>query len=232
MLYIDFINRLICCLSLGLLIGLERLWGKHAIGLRTNVLVCIGAFLFVCFAIQIGATDITRIAAQIVSGIGFLGAGVIIKDGGNIKGLNTAATLWCIAAIGILCGGGLLLEATTGAFVILFTNIILKKITNNIMPTKMEREDYLFRITVTNEKELVIKNILSKSAKNTNINLTNIVTKKLDENYVKIYATLSSTLKISNIVDRTMEHIMNEPGVMSVSFKKQEIELKNLLEDV
>lgn len=98
--YQDFLLRIGISFLLSFCIGLERQWRRRAIGLRTNVLVCIGAFLFVSFSMQTNANDVSRIAAQVVSGIGFLGAGVILKDKANIKGLNTAATLWCNAAIG------------------------------------------------------------------------------------------------------------------------------------
>ena len=100
-----FLIRITICFALSILIGLERQLRHRMVGLRTNVLVCIGAFLFVylSFGANIVNSDTTRIAAQVVSGIGFLGAGVILRDGSKIKGLNTAATLWCVAAIGTLC---------------------------------------------------------------------------------------------------------------------------------
>jgi len=89
-----FLIRITICFALSILIGLERQLRHRMVGLRTNVLVCIGAFLFVylSFGANIVNSDTTRIAAQVVSGIGFLGAGVILRDGSKIKGLNTAAT--------------------------------------------------------------------------------------------------------------------------------------------
>ena len=109
-----FIIRLVICFSLSILIGLERQLRHRMVGLRTNVLVCIGAFLFVYLSYGIDVNDKTRVAAQVVSGIGFLGAGVILRDGSKIKGLNTAATLWCVSAIGVLCASGLVVEAVQG----------------------------------------------------------------------------------------------------------------------
>jgi hypothetical protein len=92
---------------LGASIGLERQWRQHLAGLRTNTLVALGAAIFITYARAAGDNEgATRIAAQVVSGIGFLGAGVIFKEGLNVRGLNTAATLWCSAAVGLLAARG------------------------------------------------------------------------------------------------------------------------------
>src|SRR2546429_6939010 len=95
------------CLSAA--IGFERQWRNRLAGLRTNTLVALGAASFVVFAALVpGEGSPTRVAAQVVSGIGFLGAGLIFREGMSVRGLNTAATLWCSAAIGVLAGGGVL----------------------------------------------------------------------------------------------------------------------------
>jgi len=125
--YTDFLIRIAAALILSFLIGLERQWRRRAIGLRTNVLVCLGSFLFVSLPFLLKDVEFDfKVAAQVVSGIGFLGAGVILKDGANVKGLNTAATLWCSAAIGVLCASGLVLEAATGTLLVLLSNIVLR----------------------------------------------------------------------------------------------------------
>ena len=122
----EFIYELLICFSLSFLIGIERQYRKRIIGLRTTILVSLGAFLFVTFSFTVGASDISRIASQVVAGIGFLGAGVILKDGKKIRGLTTAATLWCDAAIGVLCAGGAIKEAILGTIILLFSNTILR----------------------------------------------------------------------------------------------------------
>ncbi len=93
---------------LGGVIGLERQLSGKAAGLRTNLLICLGAAVFTIISKQMaGANDsVTRIAAQIVTGVGFLGAGAIIRDRGGIHGLTTAATIWLVASIGVACGAG------------------------------------------------------------------------------------------------------------------------------
>jgi putative Mg2+ transporter-C (MgtC) family protein len=115
MLWHHFAIRLGLALILGAFIGAERQWRQRMAGLRTNALVAAGAAMFVMLtALTAKADDSFRIAGQVVSGIGFLGAGVILRNGLNITGLNTAATLWCSAAIGTLAGYGMYGSAITG----------------------------------------------------------------------------------------------------------------------
>ena len=115
----------------GTLIGLERQWRQRTAGLRTNVLVAVGAAAFSDLGMRLlGAEGASRIISYVVSGIGFLGAGVILKDGTNIRGLNTAATLWCSAAVGTLSGSGLPLEAATLAGFVLAGNTLLRPLVN------------------------------------------------------------------------------------------------------
>ncbi len=116
---------------LGTLIGLERQWRQRTAGLRTNVLVAVGAAAFCDLGLRLlGPEGATRIVAYVVSGIGFLGAGVILKDGTNIRGLNTAATLWCSAAVGTLSGSAMTAEAATLAGFVLAGNTLLRPLVN------------------------------------------------------------------------------------------------------
>lgn len=124
----EFIFRILVCFGLSFVIGIERQYRNRPVGLRTSILVCIGSFLFVSYSSIVGSDDLSRIAAQVVTGIGFLGAGVILKEGEKIRGLTTAATLWCVAAIGVLCAGGAVKEASFGAIIILFSNTLLRYI--------------------------------------------------------------------------------------------------------
>src|ERR1700729_1978160 len=103
-------GRLLAALVLGACVGAERQWRQRAAGLRTNTLVCFGAAAFVDLGLTI-APGTTQVIAYVVSGVGFLGAGAIMKDGGNVRGLNTAATLWCSAAVGAYAGAGRVVSA-------------------------------------------------------------------------------------------------------------------------
>ena len=128
-----FLIRILVCFALSILIGLERQYRHKTVGLRTNVLVSLGAFMFVCMSFNVNNNDTTRIAAQVVSGIGFLGAGIILKDGDRVKGLNTAATMWCVAAIGVLTASGMIIEAFIGTLFILISNTVLRILSQKIM---------------------------------------------------------------------------------------------------
>ncbi len=219
--YKIFVINLLCCLFFSFLIGIERQWRRRIIGLRTNVLVCIGAFLFVTFSVQMDKNDISRIAAQVVSGIGFLGAGIILKDGINVKGLNTAATLWCDAAIGVLCAGGLIIEAAIGTICILFSNIILRFITRKMMANTKEKETYIVKISCESDKEIIIRNLISNITNKENVYLKNIE-KSINYDKVEIKATINSTEPFNHIIDRMMNRIAIESGVDSIGWNKLE----------
>ncbi|MEI8208933.1 MAG: MgtC/SapB family protein [Methylococcales bacterium] len=118
---------------LGAAIGLERQYRQRTAGLRTNVLVAVGAAVFVDMANRLtGHEGAVHVAAYVVSGIGFLGAGVIMKGDGNIRGLNTAATLWGAAAVGACAGADLIPEAVLSALFVLAGNTLLRPIVNAI----------------------------------------------------------------------------------------------------
>lgn len=222
MAYHDFLIRIIMSFILSFCIGLERQWRGRAIGLRTNVLVSIGAFLFVSFSIQTNAKDISRIAAQVVSGIGFLGAGVILKDKASIKGLNTAATLWCNAAIGTLCAAGLVLEASIGAAFILFANIILRSITHKLNKNhnKVSYDNYRLKIICDEDKEIIIRTIISQNVNNNFMMLTNMENSDLENNKVRICATFRIDSEKNNLMEELINRIVIEPGVTSSGWKK------------
>ena len=118
---IDFASRIIVALLLGMFIGFERQITGHPAGIRTNMLICLGACMFLLFPMIMRSDDIQRVASYIVSGVGFLCSGVIFKENGTVKGLNTAATLWCTAAIGVLTSSGMFSYAFISTFVLIIT---------------------------------------------------------------------------------------------------------------
>ncbi|HUM52157.1 MAG TPA: MgtC/SapB family protein [Chitinophagales bacterium] len=125
----EFTLRLLTALIAGLLIGFERQWHHKSAGLRTNTLVSIGAAIFVLLSIIITTKengDVTRIIAQVVTGIGFLCAGIIFKEGLNVHGLTTAVTVWCCSAVGCLAAAGYFIETFIATFFIIAVNLILK----------------------------------------------------------------------------------------------------------
>ena len=136
-----FLLRLIICFFLSFLVGLEREIRGSSAGLRTNIIVCLGAFLFVSASFNSYDDDMMRIPAQVISGIGFLGAGTIALDENKAKGLNTAATIWCVAAIGVLTGLKLIFEACTGTLAIIFINVSMRKMKKIIAPDRYLDDD-------------------------------------------------------------------------------------------
>jgi putative Mg2+ transporter-C (MgtC) family protein len=110
LLYPEDLIKLLVAFFLGSLLGFEREFHHKFAGLRTIILICVGACLFTIFSYRLaGDKDPTRIAAAVVTGVGFIGAGVIIHEGGEVRGLTTASTIWLAAALGIGAGGGYLL---------------------------------------------------------------------------------------------------------------------------
>jgi putative Mg2+ transporter-C (MgtC) family protein len=122
--------RLVLAAGLGAALGLEREWRHKPAGLRTNILIALGSALFTLVSIAIGqgAGTEDRIAAQVVTGIGFLGGGAILRHGTSVRGMTTAATIWVNAAIGMAAGAGYLALATAGAAITLFVLAVLPTI--------------------------------------------------------------------------------------------------------
>lgn len=231
--YSTFLYRISISFLLSLLVGLERQIRGRAIGLRTSVLVSIGSFMFVSFSVQMTAYDITRIASQVVSGIGFLGAGVIIKDGTNIKGLNTAATLWCNAAIGVLCAGGLIVEATIGTGFILFCNIILRYFTIKAHFKKRVKvyDDFVLKVICESEISDSIRKQIMDIFDKDYVLLTSIETKELELGQVKITSECKVITDKSNIIENLMNDISENKEVISASLKKIDQEKVTPLDD-
>jgi putative Mg2+ transporter-C (MgtC) family protein len=135
---------------LATLIGAERQWRQRSAGLRTNGLVAVGAAAFVSLGVHLnGNAGATQIAAYVVSSIGFLGAGVIMKEGAHVWGLNTAATLWCSGAVGALSGAGLPAEAAALTVAVLAGDTLLRPLVNVIdrAPLDEQRSERLTRST-------------------------------------------------------------------------------------
>jgi putative Mg2+ transporter-C (MgtC) family protein len=125
---------------LGGLIGIERQLHQRMAGLRTNMLVSSGAAMFCIMSYFFPVPgEVLRIPAQVVAGIGFLGAGVIMREGFSVKGLDTAATLWCSAAVGSLCGMGLWKQAMMGTAMILFTNAVVRPLMEKVHTIQDEK---------------------------------------------------------------------------------------------
>lgn len=151
----EYLLRIGTAFLLGAIIGFERQWQQKNAGLRTNTLVAIGAASFVLLSINLyslSGGDPSRITAQIVTGIGFIGAGVIMKDGFNVRGLNTAATIWCSAAVGTLTGMGFLFEALATTSAVVLSHLILRPISNRLSKlsaySKTEVKETYYQVSI------------------------------------------------------------------------------------
>ncbi len=221
--YIQFLIEITVCFLLSSCIGIERQYRRRAIGLRTIILVSLGAFLFVRFSFAFPQSDQSRIAAQVVAGIGFLGAGVIIKDGKTVTGLTTAATLWCSASIGILCSANLLVEASIGTIFILFTNIILRSINSKInnLSKNSNYNTYYFNIITEEHKEKeLIKNI-KNIVKENNVTINSLIINDLETGNIKIEFEITTTTNKQNISNTIMQKLLNSNDIISISLNKE-----------
>lgn len=217
----DFTIRIIICFILSISIGIERQYRHKMVGLRTNVLVSLGAFLFVCVSYGVDATDKTRIAAQVVSGIGFLGAGVILREGSKIKGLNTAATLWCVAAIGVLTASGMVVEAIIGTCLVLLSNIVLRIVSLIIMEkiNKYQKEKCTVRISCKKNIEVVVRTSLAKLIERNNLSLQSLERNVITQSEVKLKAIIITTRP--QAIEEIVKNVSAEPGVTSISWEHE-----------
>ena len=152
--FLDTIVSLLVAFVFGTLIGAERQYRQRSAGLRTNVLVAVGAAAFVDLADHLnGADGAVRVVAYVVSGIGFLGAGAIMKEGMNVRGLNTAATLWASAAVGSCAGADMVAQSAALTIFVLAGNTLLRPLVNAIdrIPLSERSSEATYEISVTTD---------------------------------------------------------------------------------
>jgi putative Mg2+ transporter-C (MgtC) family protein len=176
----NLILRIFIALFLGALVGFERQWRRRNAGLRTNGLVSLGACLYILISENIYTDDASpsRIASQVVTGIGFLGAGVIMKEGLNVRGLNTAATLWCSAAIGSLTGFGYFIEAIAGAITVVGAHLLLRPlgifIEKGPFHPGLDNVSYKINIICNKKSEPSVKGMIINILSGQNLHLQSI----------------------------------------------------------
>jgi putative Mg2+ transporter-C (MgtC) family protein len=217
--------RLGSALVFGSLIGFERQWRQRMAGLRTNALVAIGAAGFVIFSIVVsGDNDPTRVAAQIVSGIGFLGAGVILREGLNVQGLNTAATLWCSAMVGTFAGAGELVASALGAAFVVSTNLFLRPIVRliNRQPRgAVEVEThYAVEIRCLGREEAHVRALLLQAAASAGLGLRRLTSENLEDSpQVTVSASLVSTGRHDAALEQMIGRLSLEPFVTAAHWQ-------------
>ena len=189
---------LLAAFVLGGAIGLERQIRQRVAGLRTMVLVSVGAAAFVHLGARLlGPEGEVRIVAYVVSGIGFLGAGVIMKEGIQVRGLNTAATLWSSAAVGAFAGSGLIAEAAAVTVAVLAGNTLLRPVVNylNRQPLSPATTEALYRVHVIGDAESLadLRDLLDAVLSKANYPVQEVETLSESDDQVELAATLLST---------------------------------------
>lgn len=226
-------TRLAAALVLGSAIGLERQWNHRMAGLRTNALVAIGSASFVMMGEVFGGDGAARIAAQIVSGIGFLGGGVILREGFNVRGLNTAATLWCSAAVGSMCGAGEFWFAILCSGAVLIANILLRPIAWRLSHVHVENapKELLYRIRCTTRAsdEAHVRAVLLQCVATTALSLTELESKDVEgTERVEVHAHLRILGRHDDHVERVVTRLSLESTVTAVAWQVvQEIDMED-----
>ena len=216
----DFIWRLLAAFACGVAIGLERQIRQRTAGLRTITLVASGN----------GVAGVTQIAAYVVSGVGFLGGGVIMRDKGSIQGINTAATLWCSAAVGVLFGAGHYGPALAGTAVVLATNTVLREVSRAINGTPVSGADlvreYVLTVVCREQDEIHIRTVLSNSMYSQPLSFQSLTSEDVegDPSRIQVTATLRMHPKDQAKLELMASRISMEKSVSSVSWSAKEVE--------
>lgn len=222
----DFIIRLLAACILGMLIGLERQYRQRKAGIQTNVLVCVGSCLFVMFSLLDGTGDNTRVAAQVVTGVGFLGGGVILREGLNVKGLNTAATLWCTASVGVLASGGYILFAITGATMIIISNLILRPLGKKLYRLRQEdiEEELLYEIKIrcSSNQEVNIRKQVMTMINDEKLFIRRIDSSDEDDGSVKVKVNVMGLRSDDIICERIVSTVGLNPEVYGIGWYVKE----------
>jgi len=204
---------------LGTLIGAERQYRQRTAGLRTNALIAVGAAAFVDLAMNInGSTGATQVLAYVVSGVGFLGAGVILKDGTNVRGLNTAATVWCSAAVGGCAGADRLAQAVVLTGFVLAVNTFLRPLVNFIerIPIDVQSAEatYQVHVTATQEERDDVRDLLVEKLDAATYPVRDIEAVDRGEEEVELIATLAATSVDPEELDAVAAALEGKPGVV------------------
>lgn len=221
--FADTVMSLGAAFVLGTLIGAERQYRQRTAGLRTNVLVAVGAAAFTDLAARVGTnTDVLRVVANVVTGVGFLGAGVIMKEGLNIRGLNTAATLWCSAAVGACTGADMLAEAFLITFIIIAGNTLLRPLAGAIdrIPLNARASEVSYEVHLSADAHDVaqVREALIEELEAAKYPVSDVTTSAQGD-AVELVAKLVSTSVNPDELDRVVERVGALKGVTHANWE-------------
>lgn len=219
--YLTF-ARLALALLLGGIVGIERQWRQRAAGLRTNTLVCLGAAAFVDLGSTLAGAESTNIIAYVVSGVGFLGAGAIIKEGIGIRGLNTAATLWCSAAVGACAGAGAWLTSLYVTALIMVINLGFRPVSRYIDKRSMgQRQDVIYRVHVVcaDTHESQVRAALLESIAERPLTLRQLRTEDGRQPHeIQLHAEIEAPERDRSLIEDIVKHLREDESVTSVEY--------------
>jgi len=218
---------LVTAVVLGAAIGFERQWRQRLAGLRTNTLVALGAASFVVFSGLVpGDNSPTRVAAQVVSGIGFLGAGLIFKEGLSVHGLNTAATLWCSAAVGVLSGAKLPAHAALVAALVIFVNLCLRPLARYIQSQPTQSTELMSRYLITvicrNEGEAHVRALLLQSMSASALRFQELNSHNIENtDRVEVCASVTAEQRKDSALEQIVGRLSLEPHVTAARWRHE-----------
>src|SRR5260221_5103557 len=222
--FIDTLVSLSAAFVLGTLIGAERQYRLRSAGLRTNVLVAVGAAAFVDLSMQLADADgAVRVIAYVVSGIGFLGAGVIMKQGMDVRGLNTAATLWASAAVGSCAGADMIAQAVALTVFVLAGNTLLRPLVNAInripLDERSSEATYYFKLAVTSHALPDMRDRLVERLESAKYPVADVAVVELGDGQLEIVATLVSTAIDPKELDAVAADLERQPSVRHATWE-------------
>ncbi len=223
MAFLNMLVGLALAFGLGAAIGAERQIKQRSAGLRTNVLVSIGACQFVDIAMALdGGHGAVKVVSYVVSGIGFLGAGVIMKDGLNVRGLNTAATLWCSAAVGACAGANLAAQAALLTVFVVAANTLLQPLVNRInrAPLHGSAVEAIFEISAmtTVEDAAPVRKALMGILQAAHYPVSDIELLDRPDGVTEVLATLVATAVDAKDLDGIVAKLEGVPAVSNASW--------------
>jgi putative Mg2+ transporter-C (MgtC) family protein len=221
--FLDSLISLVGAFVLGALIGAERQYRQRSGGLRTNALVAVGAATFVDIGMHLnGNAGATQVIAYVVSGVGFLGAGVIMKEGKNVWGLNTAATLWCSAAVGCCAGADLAVEAVVLTILVLAGNTLLRPLVNaiNRAPISEQSMEATYEVRATTDAGHLeaARELMETQLETANYPVRELVVIDREPDSVELVATLVANAADPAELDRAAARLGEAPFIEHASW--------------
>jgi putative Mg2+ transporter-C (MgtC) family protein len=222
-----FLERLAVATALGLVIGFERQWRQRTAGLHTITLVAVGAALFTALPELLGSSDVMRVAAQVVTGVGFLAGGVILREGFNVRGLVTAATLWSTAAVGALAGTGLEFQAMVGAAVIFMVNLFglpLGELISRIPRSGASHLEttYTLHVACADRARLAVRERILLEIHTTSLTLATMSSSSSANGSLAVTVEMTQPGRDHGVAGRLQDAISAIDGVSAVSWEASE----------